>query len=156
MERSHDIRWDLSVIRALILQKSVHCQKWAIFIHYLFYIMYFFCKLLFVLMCLFVGFVCVPFCISRLALKKLPFSKIHKKSSLAIFSIYISSLKNWVSWNPGVRPFWENPGNSIFTFFLYFLCTNMFIMQRILFFDDESLNLGRSFQNKDCSIFDAD
>ena len=48
----------------------------------------------------------------------MPFSKIHKKSSLAIFSIYISSLKNRVSWNPGVRPFWENPGNCFFTFLL--------------------------------------
>ena len=55
---------------------------------------------------------------SHLALRKLPFSKIHKKSSLAIFPIYISSLKNRVSWNPGVRPFWENPGNCFFTFLL--------------------------------------
>ena len=71
----------------------------------------------------------------------MPFSKIHKKSSLAIFSIYISSLTNRVSWNPGVRPFWENPGNSIFTFFLYFLFTNMCIMQWIPFFMMQTLHV---------------
>ena len=48
--------------------------------------------------------------ITHLALKKVAFSKIRKKCSLAISFWLISSLRNCVPWNPGVSPFWENAG----------------------------------------------